>query len=236
MGKTKVSTNITQEMRQKIDDGVWPSGMQIPSEPLLAKEFGVSRATVREAMQALVFGGLINKVRGVGSFVGHKTISYGMNELVSISVLIQQNGYKSSICHAALDVARPQPKHCQALGLSALEPVYMVQRVFAADDKPVVYEEAVFPCKLLPDVTEEDFFGSSFKMLQARDIVVKSADGGVRPLRATGEMAGLLEIAEGSPLLLMETVMADQNGQKIGYVKDHFTEWFEFPIRRVRNI
>ena len=233
--KKTVSAGVIEAIQQKIDAGAWPKGTQIPSEPELAAQFGVSRATIREAMQELVFSGQINRVRGVGTFVGHKTISYGMNELVSISTLIRQNGYESSIQRVVLDIVRPQKAHIQALGLSGLDPVYKVRRVFAADGKPVVYEEVVYPAKLLAGVKEKDFLDSSFKMLAARGLDVKSSDGCVRPQRATAEMAVALGIPRGAPLLMMETVIQDTNNRKIAHVKDYFTEWFEFPIRRIRR-
>lgn len=223
-------------MKEKIDSGTWKPGEKLPAEPQLAKEFGVSRATIREAMQELVYSGQINRVRGVGSFVGKKTISYGMNQLVSISDLIRQNGYESSICHVKLDVGRPEKKHAAALELGEFEPVYKVQRVFAADGKPIVYEETVYPCHLLPGVTEEDFYASSFEMMRNRGIFVQSSDGLVRPQRATPAIASLMKIPNGEPLLLMETVVVDKSMRKIVYVKDYFTQWFEFPIRRTKGL
>ncbi len=186
-------------------------------------------------MQELVFSGQINRIRGIGSFVGHKTISYGMNELVSITTLIQQNGYKAAVKHAMLEVTLPQQVHRELLNLSEMEPVYNVRRVFTANDKPVVYEEVVYPAKILPGVEEKDFIGSSFKMMGDRGLHVASADGCVRPQRATSHMATLLNIPRGSPLLLMETVLVDRRNKKLAYVKDYFTEWFEFPIRRTRR-
>lgn len=230
------TNDVIKEMTKKIDDGTWIYNMQLPSEVELAKQFNVSRATMRQALQEMAFSGRIIRVRGVGTFVGHKAINYGINELVSITGLIRQNGYEASITHVSLDVGKPEPVHCEALNLAELEPVYTVQRVFSADSRQVVYEEVVYPVKFLTGIVEKDFLDSSFKMLEKHGIQIKSSEGDIRPYAATAEMAALLEVKQGSPLLLMETALEDQNQQKICYVKDYFTEWFTFPIRRIRTI
>ena len=226
---------MINKIRKNIDEGVWQADSKIPSEPQLAKEFNVSRATIREAMQELVYSGQIKRVRGVGSFVGHKTISYGMTELVSTSKLLQQSGYRCTIRFVALDVGRPDEKHCETLGISELEPVYKLHRVFCADERAVVYEEAVFPSKYFPGMREEDFYGSSFEMMEGRNIIVEVAEGWVQARQANSKIAEALDVAKGTPLLLMSTVISDQNNRKVVHVEDYFTQWFEFPIRRKRT-
>lgn len=233
--KRKACDVITDVIRAKIESGEWPAGMRLPAEPELASQLEVGRSTLREAVQNLVYGGYLNRVHGVGTFVCEKTIAYGMNDLVSISRLLEENGYASGIQNVELDIAAPSQKAAELLSISKLDPVYKVQRVFTADGKPVVLEFASYPCRLLNDVKAEDFQESSFHMLDSRGIEVRYSNGWVKPVAADERIAKLLNIDQNSPLLLMESVVCDQNGGAITYVKDYFTEWFNFPIHRVRS-
>lgn len=233
--KRKACDVITEVIRAKIESGEWPAGMRLPAEPELAAQLEIGRSTLREAVQNLVYGGYLNRVHGVGTFVCEKTIAYGMNDLVSISSLLKENGFTAGIRSVKLDIGAPSPKAAELLSISELDPVYKVQRVFTADDRPVVLEYASYPCRLLRDVQADDFQESSFHMLESRGIEVRYSNGWVRPVAADEPIAELLDIEPASPLLLMESVVCDQNGGAITYVKDYFTEWFNFPIHRVRS-
>ncbi|MFV2215583.1 FadR/GntR family transcriptional regulator, partial [Actinomadura sp. LOL_016] len=58
-----------QRLREQIADGTWPVGARLPGETTLAKELGVGRSTVREALRALAGAGLVQARQGAGVFV-----------------------------------------------------------------------------------------------------------------------------------------------------------------------
>lgn len=232
--RTKRSENVIEIMQKKIDSGEWKPGEKIPSEPELAAAFGVSRTTIREALQEMSYRGHINRVHGAGSFVSQRTINYGIDELASISEIICANGYRLKIENILLDIARPTQRQAELLHISSLEPVYHVQRIYYADDNPVVFENAVYPYSILQGLEETGFEGSTFRFLEQCGHTVKYSDGWVRAISACGDPAKALRVADNTPLLLVETVIAGSDGHALGYVQDHYTEWFDFPIHRVR--
>ena len=61
-------------LEQQIETGRWPQGDRLPSEPFLSEYFGVSRATVRQALHALEEQGLIHKEKGRGAFVNRDRV------------------------------------------------------------------------------------------------------------------------------------------------------------------
>src|SRR5207244_12242726 len=63
------SAQVRDELTHRIDRGLLPAGSRLPSEPALATELGVSRATVRRALRALASEGLVRRMRGAGPFV-----------------------------------------------------------------------------------------------------------------------------------------------------------------------
>lgn len=234
--KTKRSEGIIELMQKKIDEGEWKPGQKIPSEPELAAAFGVSRSTVREALQEMSYRGQINRIHGVGSFVSQKSINYGINDLASISEIIRANGYALKIENLLLDIAKPNQREMELLHLTSLEPVFHVQRIYYADENPVVFENAVYPYAVMQGIDENSFSGSTFRIFEQRGYTVKYSDGWVRAISACGEPAKALRVADNTPLLLVETVITGTDGTVIGYVQDHYTEWFAFPIHRVRTI
>lgn len=228
-------TNIViRKISQEIEKGTWPGGSQLPSETELADIFQVSRATIRQALQEMSFSGKIIKKRGIGTFVGNTTIQYGINDLVSITNLISQSGYKVNVEHVSIKIEKPGAKHCELLHLSELDPLYVVERIISADGTPVVFERIIYPAQVLPGVTEESFYGSNFQMLEQRGISIQSSEGSIRPVSASQHMASLLKISSKAPLLLMNSVFMDQNQAAVYCVEDYFTERFSFPIRQVR--
>src|SRR5437764_10897953 len=63
------SVQVREELTQRIDSGMLAAGSRLPSEPALATELGVSRATLREALRALETEGLVRRLWGAGTFV-----------------------------------------------------------------------------------------------------------------------------------------------------------------------
>ena len=67
--RTSLISQVTEQLRERIHDGTWPVGSRIPTEPELAELTGTGRNTVREAVQALVHGGMLERRQGSGTFV-----------------------------------------------------------------------------------------------------------------------------------------------------------------------
>ncbi|WP_042161527.1 GntR family transcriptional regulator [Paenibacillus gorillae] len=225
---------IIQKITQEIEDGTWPGGSQLPSETELSNIFQVSRATIRQALQEMAFSGKVIRKRGIGTFVGNATIQYGINDLVSITNLISQSGYKVSVEHVSLKIEKPSAKVCELLNMSEFDPVYSVERIILADNIPVVFERIIYPAHILTGVKEEAFYGSNFKMLEQRGIYIQSSEGKISPVYASKHMASLLKLPTNAPLLFMDSVFKNQNQEAIYCVEEYFTEMFSFPIHRVR--
>jgi GntR family transcriptional regulator len=235
MAKKKAANKIIEIIRNKIEKKEWGPGFKLPSEPELAELLRVSRTTIREAIQDLTNRGYLKKRHGVGTFVRHGEIRYGMEELLSITELIERYGYQPGTACCEIEVGSANVTASKYLGLSRFEPVYKVRRVRTVDGQPAVFEVNTIPCKIIEDVSEEEFQSSIFKMMEKRGVRPHHADGWVKPVKATAKQAALMGISEGVLLLLLETVIYDQDDRPVNYVLDYFTEWFQFPIHRIRR-
>src|SRR6266853_4699312 len=97
-------------IQTRIKTGRWQLGEQLPSEPQLATELGISRGTLRESVRLLISNGLLDRRHGVGTFVARvplPSIDRGIDELFGTTDAIAQIGYTPSVgaCRVTLERA-----------------------------------------------------------------------------------------------------------------------------------
>ena len=124
-------------------------GTRLPSEPKLAEELGVSRATVRDALRSLEQEGLVRRVHGSGTYVAHPRVPNSLDMNFGVTAAIRQGGCAPASSKRDTG-SKPVPSsEAQRLGLDPGEDVLVIDRVRTADDRPVVASRDVLPLKLL---------------------------------------------------------------------------------------
>src|SRR5687768_15733169 len=124
--------------------------MKLPSEGQLAKRFNVSRATVRDAVRALVEAGYVTRRRGSGSYVTERRrMPHGLDSTLSYLAMIESAGVRAGmrVLEAAFEQCRADAGPLQ---LNPGDTVLVVERVRTADDRPVIYSHDRIPARLLP--------------------------------------------------------------------------------------
>jgi GntR family transcriptional regulator len=148
-----------------------PSGQRLTAEPDLAKELGVSRATLREAMRTFEGQGLIRRRQGVGTFVvGHpQVIDTGLEVLESIETLARKIHLDVSIGAMVIDNVLATQEYAQALQVPVEMTLCRVVRTILADSRPVAYLIDILPQDVLtPSDLEDNFSGSVLDLLLKR--------------------------------------------------------------------
>lgn len=137
---------LSEEINQKIDDGIWEVGSKIPSERELVEKYGLSRITVRNAIAECVNQGRLEKIQGKGTFVVDRKIVQRLANVYSFSDEMKKQGKVSStevICCVVVDATEFVAKK---LGLGADASVIFLERLrFADKGKPVIIEKTYFP-------------------------------------------------------------------------------------------
>ena len=87
-----VYIQIHNQLRSNIEEGKWQVGQKIPAERELATEFGVSRMTLRQAIQTLVDEGVLERRVGSGTFVANRKVQEKMSGVTSFTELMQAIG------------------------------------------------------------------------------------------------------------------------------------------------
>ena len=190
----------------------------LPSDAMLCEEFGVSRMTARNAVQRLVQEGIVYRVPGRGTFVAEPPVHRQAGNLLSFTEEMRRRGREPSSKVLARETREPGPAEASALQLQPGAHVVVLRRLRLADDEPIAIEEAVFPATagLIELLESADLQHSSL-----HDTLVHSGhvptQGRARlgAEGATPEDALLLNVPEGSPLLVEKRVIHDQDGRPL---------------------
>lgn len=226
-----------RKMEELIETGQWKEGTKLPSESQLAKQFGISRATLREATRILEEEGLIVKQQGIGTFVKRKPlIKSGLEELFSVTSLIERQGMvpgTRDFTVYRLPALETEAKH---LKMKAGDIIYKVERVRTADEIPVVYCIDRLPESILGS-SFNGFEQSMFSYLESEhSIKITYAISNIRVIKHDLVVEKKLMMDKNDSLLLLEQVHYDENNVPILYSSNYFNaSKFDFYVIRKRT-
>ena len=191
----------------------YPVGAKLPNEDELAKRFDVSRATVREAVQALLEIGYVNRKHGLGTFVtGMPAHRHSIDMTVSYTAMIRSAGMEPGETVTA-QVERPATQEeSDRLGIDEGALVVCIERVRTADDVPAIYSEDRIPHGLLGGAVAAPLDTSLYALLSAAGLTIHHAVATLRPVIADSRLARLLAVPRGSALQYIDQVDYTEDG------------------------
>lgn len=188
---------VREHVRALIDD--LPAGAAAPSERELVARFGVARMTVRQALDALVTEGLLERIPGRGTFV--TSPAEQSSPIASFTEEIRKRGMLPESQTLVARVEQAGPGVARALDISVGDPVLHWKRLRRADGQPICVEDAYLNEVLLPGFLQHGTPTSLYEALQARGLRPTRAEDSIAAERASAEDAKLLGITEGDPVL-----------------------------------
>ena len=216
-----------------------PKGSKLPSEPLLADQLGVSRATLREAMRTFESQGMLKRQQGVGTFVVGPTqvIESGLEVLESIETLAERIGLEVSMGHFDFSQVQATPEQAGKLQLIAGDPVIEVRRVIMTYDSPVAYLVDILPEHVLePETLATHFTGSVLDLLiNVGDPPLSTSKTEISAIHAPVDVAKALNIQRGDTLLLLKALLFNEDGDPVDYSHSYFLPGY-FRLHIVRKI
>lgn len=217
-----------------------PAGQRLPSEPDLAKQLGVSRATLREAMRAFETQGLIRRRQGAGTFVVGKVpvMESGLEVLESLETMAQRMNLSVTVSDLHIEKVFADQDLANALGLPLATRLTRVRRVMQANGRPSAFLVDTLPETVLRTEDFPDSFGGSvLDFLLERANPPTGSRAAVSAIGATAEVAKALEIQRGDVLLHFSSKLYNASGAIMDYALTYFIPgYFNFHIvRRVGN-
>lgn len=188
-------------------------GDKIDTEYDLAARFGVSRMTVRQALQVLASMDRIVGVRGRGTFVADRRIRKSGAEGASFTeVVTRQSLIPSTDVLDVVDVQGTAPFTAE-LGLDADARLLRVRRLRLGDGNPLCLETSHLPVSRFPDLGDLDLRTSLYELLAQRyGVRLRSADVRLTSRRATGAESKLLQLSRGAPVMQAISTTRDADG------------------------
>jgi GntR family transcriptional regulator len=220
--------------------GRTPAGSRLISEPELAKQLGVSRATLREAMRTFETQGLIRRRQGSGTFVVGKVpvMDAGLEVLESLETMASRMNLVITISDLHLEQLDATDESAAELGVAVGTCLTRVRRVIRADSRPVAYLVDILPEDVLKlQDLPETFNGSVLDFLLERGDQLQLSRAAISATNATAEVAKALEIQRGDVLLRFVSQLYTAEGRMIDYSTSYFIPgYFNFHVnRRVGN-
>ena len=193
-------------------------GEAIPSERQLSKDLGMSRLTVRAAIDRLVQDGRLSRRHGSGTFVTEPKIAQRLS-LNSFSDEMRLRGMAPGSRVIELASASADARLAQRLGLSPGERVVRAKRLRLADGIPMALELMHVPANAVPGIVKADLENASFYdlMRDRYDIAISQAVQTIEPTVTDEEQSKLLGVPLHSPAFLFERTAQSQTGQTVEY-------------------
>jgi GntR family transcriptional regulator len=201
-------------------------GDYLPSEPSLAKQLGVSRATLREAMRTYEERGMIVRRQGVGTHLAQppQVIEAGIEILESLETLASRIDLDVVMGELTIQERQSDDEEARFFGISAETPVLEIARVLMTGGRPVTYLIDVLPPHVMPPETlNGNFSGSVLDLLLRRDdLPLSHSRTEITAVSAPPEVARPLKIQRGDVLLVFEAWLCSMNGKAV----DHSVSYF----------
>lgn len=207
---TAMYRQIALRLRDEIAAGFYEPSGRLPGEAEIGRRFAVSRVTVRMALDLLETEGLILRHKGKGTFTADKRMRHPLDTMRSFHESLKLQGLDATMRHVRTDmIATPRLLQDQ------FGPLCLVaERLHMVDNSPVALGRSILP----PALASYDWAGGqSTPIYSILETVtgkpVCGADIEVKATAAEGNMASLLEVRPGTPLLVMDrrSYVADQS-------------------------
>jgi GntR family transcriptional regulator len=205
---------------RRIQDGNITPDKAIPSETELQERYGVSRITVRRALSDLASEGYISRQPGRGTFVLRSKLQTPLEKIGFGDSLVAQ-GFKVEWQILRYGLQPAPHRVAQKLNVDECQPLLYFQRLVYADDEPIVL------AKVYVNIGEEMTFtreeinsGSVYPLLERKyGVSLRHANRTIEATVALEEEARLLHTKVNMPMLLVESIVYDEQDQPIVFVK-----------------
>lgn len=212
-------------------------GEKLPPEPELARQLGVSRSTLREAMRSFEAQGLLMRRQGAGTFVTEKdgVFDTGLEVLESLETIAARTGLEVSMGGLDIEEMKAGEELAGEMELPVGTALVSITRVINANERPVAYLRDILPVDIYSQQDlSEGFTGSVLDLLIKRsNPPLEQSRTEIRAVTAQSVEARALQIQRGDVLLMLEANLVTQSGNVVDHSYSYFLPgYFRFHVNR----
>lgn len=200
----------------RIDDGIIPAGRRLPAERELCTQLGISRATLRRALQHLVDRGVLRASHGRGWYVSAgseravRADREWPNSLESFTETARRKSLTATSTVLRADITEATLDEADEFGVAAGTKLFVLDRVRMLDSVPICVDHARVVLNLAPGLPDTDFTTASLiEQLAAAGAEPVTDDSMIEARGCPEEYGEHLDLAPGEPVLVMQQTMVD---------------------------
>lgn len=209
---------ISTVILDQILEGKWTPGELLPSEGQLAKEYQVSRATIRRALARLQREGWVSTRKGKGSIVAKPKIEQDLMRFYSLARSFgntRQRVYSKTLRQ---EESTADSIIAKQLGVRTEDPIVVIERLRHVDNEPIMVETSYVPSGLCPDLASAPNVKALYDLLETEyGIHIARAEEFLQAVKPTAEEAHHLGIAKEAPVFLVERISFDPQDQAVEF-------------------
>ena len=215
---------LARRLSELIEEGHWSPGQQLPTESDFSEQHGVSRATVRAALDLLEEEGVVSRRAGKGTFVTQAAIRQSLSELESFPETVASQGASVSIQTVDHEEYVPSYRIRSILGLRAGAKAHRIRRVHFMGDEALATDCVTLPSSIVKNVDLQRLLTSSTYTVfeEELDIALGAATQKVSACAASEELAERLRVPPGEPLLQIERLTYAASGIPVEHLLLHY--------------
>ncbi len=221
MKSSGIADRVAAWLRDSIERGQFSAGERLPSVEQLARDLGVGRSSIREALRHLQALGMVELRHGRGTFVASSKVHLG-SSLSSFSESVRRLGMRPGAVVLRREVVRPEPAVAASLNLREGERVNLLQRLRLADGEPLAIETSYTPYAAFPDLLDGRWTldSSLYELLgQKYGVVLAYARQTVSAALLTENQSQLLQVPKGGLAIEVYTVCYTPDDTPIEYAQ-----------------
>ena len=216
---------VRRRLLEEISRSRVAAGARLGGERDLARLFGVSRSTMRQALAELEVEGVVRRVpgRGGGTFVRQQKVERDLSHVVGVPALLKAQGMTAGSRIVSTGLTLADEPTAAALGLGPEDYVFDVVRIRLADGTPISLEHVRLPAAFFPGLLDLPLGGSLYELLEERyGTAPGEAVEHIEVTAAAEDEAGILAVQPGAPLLSITRTTKDAAGRVFEYSHDLF--------------
>ncbi len=217
-------SQISQWLREQIEQGNYKTDEKLPSENELAKKFDVSRVTIRRALQSLESESIIYRCQGLGSFVSDDRASHNLVKLTDFNEDMEKAGLEATSAVKAFKTIAAPAWLAKLLRIEEGNKVMQIDRVRFGDGEPVAFDSTWLPILYGQLLNEDDLSDTTiYNVLEKEyDIPVIKGCYRISAEAADEQLAAELNVEVRSPLLLIDRISYTIGEKPLYYQKRYY--------------